>query len=103
MATAVTPVAGQSTIISAGGQSVVAIPTNPNGGYITNPFTALDQGISVAEPIYVDPVGSATQLHGNGTIFAIAPGQTWSVIPGQTTLTYVNAATSGHKFTAISW
>ncbi len=99
----VTPIVGQNIIISTGGSSVVAITNSPNGGYITNPLSATDQGISVAEVLYVDPVGSATMLHGNGTTFALQPGQTWSVIPGQTTPTFVNAASTGHKFSAVSW
>ncbi len=103
MAAPVTPIAGLNTIIITGGTSVVVIPNNPAGGYITNPLTATDQGISIAEALYIDPVGSATMLHGNGTIFALQPGQTWTIIPGQTTLTYANAGTSGHKFTAVSW
>jgi hypothetical protein len=100
---AVIPIPGQNTIITTGGQSVVAISNSPNGGYITNPLIATDQGISAVEPLYVDPVGSAGMLHANGTVFALQPGQTWNVIPGQTTPTYVNAASSGHKFSAVSW
>lgn len=99
----VTPIPGQNTIVASGGTSVVAISNFPNGGYITNPLVATDQGISAVEPLYVDPVGSATMLQANGTIFALQPGQTWTVIPGQTTPTYVNAASPGHKFTAVSW
>jgi hypothetical protein len=99
----VTPVSGVNVSITAGGASVVAIPGNPNGGYITNPLIATDQGISVVEPLYVDPAGSASVLQGNGTVFALQPGQTWTVIPGQTTPTYVNAASAGHKFSAVYW
>ncbi len=98
----VTPIAGANTVVTTGGQSVLAIQPNPNGGYITNPLIATDQGISTVEPLYVDPVGSASVLQANGTIIALQPGQSWPVIPGQTTPTYVNAATSGHKFTAVS-
>lgn len=100
-ATPVTPVAGTS-IIPTGGTSVVAVPPNPNGGYITNPLTNVDQGISptVAEPLYVSPVGPASQ-QGNGSTFALQPGQSWTIIPGQTTPTYVNAVTNGHKFSVV--
>lgn len=99
----VKPIAGNASIVTTGGTSVLAILANPNGGYITNPVTATDQGIGTAEVLYVDPVGSAGMLQGNGTVFAIQPGQSWTVIPGQTTPTYVNATTSGHKFTSVSW
>jgi hypothetical protein len=100
---AVTPVSGVNTFITTGGTGVIAIPGNPNGGYITNPLIATDQGIGAVETLYIDPVGSAAILHANGTVFALQPGQTWSVIPGQTTPTYVNAITAGHKFSAVSW
>jgi hypothetical protein len=99
----VTPISGVNTFITTGGTSVIAIPGNPNGGYITNPLTSTDQGIGTAEALYIDPVGSASVLHANGTVFALQPGQTWNVISGQTTPTYVNATTSGHKFSVVSW
>jgi len=43
------------------------------------------------------------ELEGNDTTFVLQPGQSWTGIPGQTTRTSVNAATSGHKFSAIYW
>jgi hypothetical protein len=103
MATSVTPISGVNTFVTTSGIPVIAIPGNPNGGYITNPFTATDQGIGTIEPLYIDPVGSAGVLRANGTVFALQPGQTWTVIPGQTTPTYVNANTGGHKFSVVSW
>jgi hypothetical protein len=103
MTTPVTPVAGPNTFITTGGVSVIAIFPAPNGGYITNPLNAADQGIGTAEPLYVDPVGSCSVLQANTTTFALPPGETWNVIPGQTTPTFVNAATNGHKFTAVSF
>ena len=103
MTTSVTPVAGVNSIITTGGESVIAIAASPNGGYIVNPLTNTDQGISAAEPLIVDPVGSATLLTANGTRFALQPGQSWPVIPGQTTPTFANATTSGHKFSVVSW
>lgn len=99
---AVTPIAGVNSIIAVGGTSVVAVAANPNGGYITNPLLSTDQGIT-AEPLYVDPVGTAAILKANTTTIALQPGQRWDVIPGQTTPTYVNAATTGHKFTVVSY
>jgi len=102
----VTPQAGLADIITTGGIAVQAIPALPNGGVITNPLLAGDQGISVAEVLYVDPVGSCGGLSlpaGNGTVFALQPGQTWTVIPGQSTPTYVNAASSGHLFSVVRW
>lgn len=98
----VTPVAGLNSIVSTGGTAVVAVGAAPNGGIITNPLTAIDQGISIAEPLYVNPVSTATLL-GNGTTFRIEPGGLWTIIAGQTTQTTVNAASNGHKFSVTSW
>jgi hypothetical protein len=100
----VTPLPGTVTIV-AGGAPITTFPGNISGGIIQNPLDSADQGISVAEPIYVDPInppGSAPG-DGNGTTFVIYPGQTWSVIPGQTTPTQVNAATTNHKFSGVYW
>lgn len=99
----VTPVSGVNTFVTTGGTGAIAISGNPNGGYITNPLSSTDQGIGTAEPLFIDPVGSATMLRANGTVFALQPGQTWTIIPGQATPTYVNSTTSGHKFSVVSW
>jgi hypothetical protein len=95
----VTPVAG-TAVVTTGGTPVLAAPGNVNGGFITNPVAAADQGLATAEPIYVSPVGAAS-LEGNGTTFRIDPGGTWEMIPGQTTPTSVNAASNGHAFSVV--
>lgn len=103
MTTPVIPQAGATSVIAAGGTAVIAanaVPQGINGGYITNPLSPTDQGLAASEPLYVNPVGAAT-LQGNGTTFALQPGQTWFMIPGQTTATSVNAVSSGHKFTCV--
>ena len=99
---AVTPTPGTVTVVAAGGTPVVVIPAGINGGIITNPLLASDQSVSSAEPLYVNPISNAA-LHGYGTTFALQPGQSWDVIPGQTTQTTVNATTGGHTFTAVYW
>jgi len=102
----VTPIIGSNTQVVTGGVAVTAIPANPNGGYITNPYSAADQGISTAEVLYLDPTGAApgsTPGSGNGSVVALQPGQTWTVIALQNTVTKVNAGTTGHKFTAVYW
>lgn len=96
----VTPVAGLVSEVTVGGTAAFAAGPNPNGGFITNPASAADQGLAVAETLYIDPVGAAG-VEANGTTFALAPGQTWSLVAGQTTKTSVNAASSGHKFSAV--
>ena len=97
---AVTPVAGLVSQVTSGGVAVTVVPGGPNGGFIVNPYTATDQGISNVEPLYVNAVTAAT-LNGNGTTFAIQPGGSWEIIPGQTTPTSVNAASDGHKFSVV--
>lgn len=97
----VTPLALLTSVIATGGTAVQVAPAGVGGGFITNPASNTDQDIVTAEPLYVSPVsttpGSAPG-DGNGTTFVLYPGQTWTMIPGQTTATYVNAATTGHKF-----
>lgn len=96
----VTPVAGLTSVVATGGAAVSAVGPSPKGGYITNPSSAADQGLGAAETLYVDPVGAAV-LSAHGTTFALAPGQTWSLIPDQITPTSVNAASSGHRFSVV--
>ena len=99
---AITPVAGAVSQVATGGTAVTAANANPNGGFITNPYSAADQGLGSAEVLYINPVSTAG-LAGNGTTFAIQPGGTWTIIAGQTTPTSVNAASSGHKFSVVVW
>lgn len=96
----VTPVPGTNSSIAVGGTSITVAPANPNGGFILNPLSATDQGLSVAEVLYINPVTSAG-LVGNGTTFALQPGQVWEIIPGQTTPTSANAASTGHAFSVV--
>jgi hypothetical protein len=96
----VTPVPGLTSTVAVGGTAVTAVPANPNGGYITNPAAAADQGLGATEPLYINPV-TAAGTAANGTTFALQPGQTWQIIPGQTTPTSVNSSSSGHRFTAV--
>lgn len=98
----VTPVAGLVSEVTTGGTAVTVFAALPNGGFITNPASAADQGIAVAESLYVNPVGAAA-LEANGTTFEILPGGSWEVIPGQTTLTTVNSVSDGHKFSAVKY
>lgn len=98
----ITPIPGINVIVASGGVSVAVIPPMPLGGVITNPYSAADQGLSAPEVLYVNPIDAAT-LNANGNTFALQPGQSWTVVPNQSTGTTVNAASTGHKFSAISW
>ena len=99
----VTPIAGLASVVATGGTAVVVVGPLPNGGIIVNPYSPTDEGLANSEPIYVDPTGAPATLVGNGTTFAIQPGGSWQIIPGQTSSTSVNAASSGHTFSVISW
>jgi hypothetical protein len=100
---AVTPRAATNTTVATGSTPVIAFDANINGGLLQNPVLNTDQGIGTAEPLYVDPTGAEATLQGNGTTFRIEQGGFWAGIPGQTTQTTVNAATSGHKFSGIQY
>ena len=100
MAAVINP--GLSIVVATSGSPVPVIPAGASGGLITNPYAAEDQNLVSVEPLYVNAAGNAT-LNGNNTTFALQPGESWNVIPGQTTITTVNAATGGHAFSAIWW
>ena len=97
------PVVGLATQTSATpGTPVNAIDVNQTGGYIVNPILAADQGLSTAEPLYVNQVGAAT-LQANVTTIALQPGQAYSVIPNTTTPVSVASVSANHMFTAVMW
>lgn len=104
---AVTPVPALNSEVATGGSAVNAFGPNPNGGFLQNPASATDQAISAAEDLVVNPVTNAVSPSNaggvNGTNFRIPPGGNWNLIGGQTTPTSMNAATSGHKVSAVSW
>ena len=93
---------GTNSVVVTGGVAVAAIPPNINGGFITNPQQSADQGVTPAEALYINPI-AAGGLVANGTNFALPPGSTWTIVPGQTTATWVNAATAGHRFSVVYW
>jgi len=70
------------------------------GGVITNPLLASDQGIENPEVLYVNCVGAANSAEDITTI-PLQPGQSFNIPPGQTTNVSVNAATPGHRFSAV--
>jgi hypothetical protein len=106
-ATPVTPVPALNSQVTTGGTAVNAFGPGPNGGFLQNPASANDQAISAAEDIVVNPISAAVApgVSGgvNGPNFRIPPGGSWTVIAGQTTSTSINATTSGHKISGVSW
>lgn len=98
----VTPQIGLVTQINNGGVAVQVFLPGAYGGYIWNPLTDADQGIT-AEDLFVDPYGPP-QLQGFGTTVRLEPGQSWSVpLAKSTSGVWVNATTIGHRFTAVFW
>jgi hypothetical protein len=91
-----------ASAVAVGGTAVIALYGPLIGGYIVNPATAEDQGLAIVEVLYVDIVSTAS-LGETATTVPIQPGQYFRVPPNQTTNVSVNAASSGHKFSAIVW
>ena len=91
---------GLETEIQTAGVSVqVADATmGVKGGLIVNPLDATDQGIAVAESLFVNLLGSATVSSQYGTV-ELVPGQ-WFLVPPQSNV-WATAQTAGHKFTAF--
>jgi hypothetical protein len=69
-----------------------------NGGVIINPLSSIDQGLGVAESLYVSFSSPVTLSTGLGTT-ELLPGQ-WFKVPPNTDV-WVNAASSGHLFTSF--
>jgi hypothetical protein len=91
---------GLTTVVLNGGVSVQVANTNMgvNGGVIINPQNPIDQGIHIVEPLYISLIGPANLIANQNTT-VINPGDTFNVPPLSNV--WVNAATSGHSFTAI--
>lgn len=87
-----------NSVISSGSTPVPVIPANAKGGWITNPPGA-------SESLFINPLlpGGVVAGGNNGTDFEILPGVTWLIVPFQNSITYANAVTSGHAFSAIYW
>ena len=94
-----TPWPSVLSAVPVGGAAVVAIYGPILGGLIVNPFAAGDQGIGTVEELYVDLVTTAG-LVATRTTVAIQPGG-YFAIPATTGNVSINAATSGHKFSAV--
>lgn len=90
-----------SGAVTTGGTSQTLNAANPSRTklIIQNPLSATEQGIALAENLYINFTSAADVA--NGSIILI-PGQmltlSGTLITGE--LITVNAATSGHKYTA---
>jgi hypothetical protein len=92
---------GLISSVQVGGVSVLIASKNMTigGGYIVNPLNPIDQNIHIAESLFVNVAGQATIGTGHSANTELMPGETFIVPPG--CVVWVNAATSGHRFTAV--
>lgn len=97
-ATSFTDVSGS---VTAGGTSQTLNAANPARTklIVQNPATVLEQGVAVLEGLFINFTAAAGATNGS---IVLAPGQMFTLsgtlITGE--LITVNAATSGHKYTA---
>ncbi len=101
----ITPRAATVSVITTGGTAVIVIAGPINGGYITNPPDDTSQGVT-AENLYVDYVAApgSTDAEANGTTTLLYPNDSFTIQPmASGSALRANAATSGHKFTAVVW
>jgi len=91
---------GSNSQVDIGGTAVIAVPAYTQGAIIWNPFTPTDQGVSTLEELYVCLNGPASLIR-NDVTEEIQPGQMYYVPANLTTNVWVNAQTSGHKFSVI--
>lgn len=87
-------------VVLVGGTAVTAVYGPILGGFITNPASAADQGIAIAENLFIDVTGAAAATKETATTVQVGPGQTF-LLPALTTTVSVNAKTSGHKFSGL--
>ena len=91
---------GLTSVVLFGGTSVQIANTQMglNGGLIVNSLDAKDQNIHIPEPIYINLFRPAS-LIGSLDNHEIMPGESFITPPG--TNVWINAKTSGHRFTCI--
>lgn len=90
----------QATQIKTGGTPVTVMYGPVQGGMVVNPLDAGGQGIASPETLFIDIVNPAA-LSETATTIPLAPGQSFTIPPGQATNVSVNAATAGHQFSAV--
>lgn len=101
MVTSVTPYRAATSVVLVGGTPVTVMFGPLQGGVVENPQLAGDQNLAEAEVLFIDLVNPAS-LSPTLTTMALQPGQSYSLPAGQTTNVSVNAASSGHRFSAYA-
>lgn len=92
--------------IGTGGTAIIVATGPINGGWVTNPYNAAAQGIVSAENAYIDMVNipGATDGAANNTTELLLPGQSFQLPAlADGVHVYINAATTGHKFSGELW
>ena len=102
MATPVSLYRAAATSVPFGGEPIIAIYGPVLGGMVANPLNAADQDLEIAEALYLDLVNAAA-LGETATTVAVQPGQTYPLPANFTGNVSVNAASSGHQFSAVLW
>jgi hypothetical protein len=100
MTTQYTLSSGLTSVVLAGGTSIQVATSNMTtaGGYIVNPLAPIDQGIHIAESLFINLAVPAQAALVN-TNTELPPGDMFIVPPGSSV--WINAKTSGHRFTAV--
>ena len=96
----ITPKAGIRFVVLAAGISVQVSEANAIGGYIYNPITPYDQGLSQTAVLYVCPTGPAASVETNTTV-ALQPGGRYEIPPESEYGIWVNSNSSGHNFVVV--
>jgi hypothetical protein len=96
---------GLAPMTAANGEAIQVVPGGIGsedivGGVIINPLNAVDQGLSKAEPLFVDFTGPAYS-YVTGTTQELAPGDSIDIPANCTTGVWVCAASGMHKFTCV--
>lgn len=89
-----------SASVPVAGQAVAVVFGPVQGGMITNPFYAEDQGLSVPEVLYLSLLGDA-ELQETARTIVVQPGATYVIPRNLQTNISVNAASAGHRFSAF--
>jgi len=87
---------GEAIQVSPGGLGAKKIV----GGTIVNPLNATDQGLAVAESLFVDLTGPAYS-YVTGTTEELKPGESINIPANCVTGAWVCAASGKHKFTCV--
>jgi hypothetical protein len=99
-ATPVVPTRGLNTQILVAGQSITVAGADAVGGYVINPYSVEDQGLTKLHTLFVDPTGPAKTFE-DGTTYAIPPGGYYIIPANVANGVWVNSTAAGHKFTAV--